>query len=110
MECKQVQGEFLSPIFSVPKKNGKIRLLLNLKQLNQHVPYSHFIMDCIYSALEVITQCCFMASLDLKDAYYSVKFTLITKGISDFVTTIRYISTQHTLMVCHLALAFSPNS
>jgi hypothetical protein len=58
MECKHVQVEFLSPIFSVPKKNGKIRLLLNLKQLNQHVPYSHFIMDCIYSALELITQCC----------------------------------------------------
>ena len=26
MECEHVKGEFLSPIFSVPKKNGKIRL------------------------------------------------------------------------------------
>ena len=47
MECKHVQGEFLSPIFSAPKKNGKILLILNLKQLNQHIPYSHFKMDCI---------------------------------------------------------------
>jgi hypothetical protein len=98
MECKHVQGEFLSAIFSVPKKNGKIRLILYLKQLNQHIACSHFKMDCIYSALEVITQCCLMASLDLKDAYYSVKFTLITNSISDFVTTIRFISTQHTLI------------
>jgi hypothetical protein len=30
-------------------------------------------MDSIFSALELITQDCWMASLDLKDAYYSVK-------------------------------------
>lgn len=72
-ECNHVHGEFLSPIFSVPKKNGKIRLILNLKHLNQYIPYFHFKMDSIFSALELITQDCWMASLDLKDAYYSVK-------------------------------------
>ena len=35
-ECNHVHGEFLSPIFSVPKKDGKVRLILNLKNLNQH--------------------------------------------------------------------------
>ena len=30
-------------------------------------------MDNIFSALELVTQECWMASLDLKDAYYSVK-------------------------------------
>ena len=72
-ECNHVHGEFLSPIFSVPKKDGKVRLILNLKNLNQHIPYEHFKMDSIFSALELITQECWMASLDLKDAYYSVK-------------------------------------
>ena len=45
----------------------------NLKNLNQHIPYVHFKMDSIFSALELITQDCWMGSLDLKDAYYSVK-------------------------------------
>lgn len=37
-----IKKEFLSPIFSVPKKNNKVCLILNLKQLKQHIPYSHF--------------------------------------------------------------------
>jgi hypothetical protein len=30
-------GEYISPIFSVPKKDNKVRLILNLKRLNEHV-------------------------------------------------------------------------
>ena len=30
-------GEYISPIFSVPKKDNKARLILNLKRLNEHV-------------------------------------------------------------------------
>ena len=73
VECDHVQGEFLSPIFSVPKKNGKIRLILNLKQLNQHIPYIHFKVKNIGTVLDMLTENCFMATLDLKDAYYCVK-------------------------------------
>ena len=54
-ECNHVHSEFLSPIFSVPKKDGKVRLILNLKNLNQHIPYEHFKIDSIFSALELIT-------------------------------------------------------
>ena len=51
VECEHVQGEFLSPIFSVPKTNGKICLISNLKQFNRHIPYAHFKMENIkYSA------------------------------------------------------------
>ena len=71
--CDHEPGEFISPIFSVPKKDNKIRLILNLKHLNQYVQYHHFKMDSIHTALELITQDCWMASIDLKDAYYSVK-------------------------------------
>ena len=44
------KSEFVSPNFTVPKPDGGIRLILNLK-----------------------TEGCFMASFDLKDAYFSVK-------------------------------------
>ena len=40
-------GEFLSPIFPVPKPDGSIRIILNLKKLNQSVEYLHFKMDSV---------------------------------------------------------------
>ena len=66
-------GEYISPIFSVPKKDNKVRLILNLKRLNEHVKSYHFKMDSIHTALSLVTEGCWMASLDLKDAYYSVR-------------------------------------
>ena len=71
--CAHENGQFISPIFCVPKKDGKIRLILNLKQLNSFVAYHHFKMETIQSILAMITPNCWMASIDLKDAYYSVR-------------------------------------
>jgi hypothetical protein len=65
-------GEFVSPIFVRPKKDGTSRMILNLKDLNQHVQYHHFKMETLVDAIRLMTPNCFMASVDLKDAYYSV--------------------------------------
>ena len=67
------EKEFVSPIFMSHKNNGGIRLILNLKQLNKNIEYHHFKMESINTILNLITKDCFMASIDLKDAYYSVK-------------------------------------
>ena len=64
--------EFLSPIFTVPKSERDVRMILNLKDLNQYITYRHFKLDNITTILLNITQDCFMASFDLKSAYYSV--------------------------------------
>lgn len=64
---------FTSNIFLRQKRNGSHRLILNLKPLNPYVEYFHFKMTTLSSALELITPNCFMASIDLSDAYYSVR-------------------------------------
>ena len=64
--------EIISGIFLTPKKDGTFRLILNLKQLNHFIPYHHFKMDTLKSILKLVERNCFLASLDLKDAYYSV--------------------------------------
>ena len=42
--------------------------------LNTHVQYHHFKMDSLYIVIQMVKPRCFMASIDLKDAYYSVPF------------------------------------
>jgi len=67
------QDEFISPIFLTPKSDGSFRLILNLKKLNESTPHIHFKIDTVESVLLLVTKDCFMAKIDIKDAYYSVK-------------------------------------
>ena len=69
-------GEFISPIFLRPKKDGTNRMILNLKALNKHIQNFHFKMETLASATKLMTPKCFMATLDLKDAYYTVPIKL----------------------------------
>ena len=64
--------EFISNIFLRKKKDGTYRMILNLKQLNEFIVYHHFKMDSLQAATELMKPGCFMASIDLKDAYYTV--------------------------------------
>ena len=65
-------GEFISQIFVRPKKDATYRLILNLKKFNKFVKYHHFKMETIHTATELMKKNCYMASIDLRDAYYSV--------------------------------------
>ena len=73
VEAPHSQGEFVSSIFLRLKKNGvDYRMILNLKELNKSIVYRHFKMDSLKTATDLMTQGCFMASVDIKDAYYTV--------------------------------------
>ena len=66
------QGEIISPVFAGTKKDGNCRLILNLKQFNKAVEYEHFKMDTIETISHLIVKDRYMASVDLKDAYYCI--------------------------------------
>lgn len=66
------QGQFISQIFPRPKKSGGVRIILNLCKLNHYVEYEHFKMETLNAVLGLMKQNCFMGSIDLKDAYYSI--------------------------------------
>ena len=65
-------GQFVSSIFLRPKKDGSLRLILNFKKFNKTVAYHHFKMNSLHTIIKLVTKNCFMASRDLKDAYYSI--------------------------------------
>ena len=46
-----MKGNSFLLIFIFPKKDGTYRLILNLKNLNDHVEYHHFKMDTLQSAI-----------------------------------------------------------
>lgn len=71
-EVSHMNGEVISPVFLVPKKDGSGRMILNLKCLNQSIEYEHFKMSSINDARFLIQRNCFLASVDLEKAYYSV--------------------------------------
>jgi hypothetical protein len=66
------EDSFISNIFSRPKKDGGLRVILDLTELNKDVTYRKFKMDSLQTAIDLMTPHCFMASIDWKDAYYSV--------------------------------------
>ena len=98
----RVPDGFISNIFIRPKKDGAFRMILNLKPLNKFVDYHHFKMDTFRTALKLIRPGCFMASVDLKDAYYSIPI----ENSSCFNGKGDTISLHAYLMVCHLPPGF----
>ena len=71
-QIPESQRYYVSPIFVTPKKDGSVRMILNLKRLNQSVEYVHYKMDTLETALKLITPNCFMASVDLRSAYHTL--------------------------------------
>ena len=67
------KGEgIISNIFIRSKKDGSHRLILNLKEFNKNIAYYHFKMDSLNTIIKLMQKDCFMASIDIKDAYYSI--------------------------------------
>ena len=70
--CVRESGDYIFIVFIRPKRDNTFRMIMNLKKFNQHLTYHHFKMDTIRTALAMMRPNCYMTSLDLKDAYYSV--------------------------------------
>jgi hypothetical protein len=64
---------FISNIFLVQKKNGKVRPVINLKKINQYEEYHHFKQENLKIVLDLIQKNDFMTSADLTDAYFSIE-------------------------------------
>ena len=73
VECEHEAVEYISPIFLWENTDGTQRLILNLKSLNKYLEYKHSKMQTFKTVLTLIQPNCYLATIDLKDVYYSVK-------------------------------------
>jgi hypothetical protein len=62
----------LSSIYTVPKKNGKRRPVINLRWVNEHIEKKHFKMSTMRDVKQALTKNCWMASLDLTDCFWGL--------------------------------------
>lgn len=96
IETQRERNDYLSNVFTRDKKDGGKRMILNLKQFNTHITYRHFKMESIYQVLDIIRPDVYMASIDLKDAFYSIPIYIKhQKYLKFFVTNKIY---QYTSM------------
>ena len=65
-------GQFLSQLFLIPKKDGSSRPVVNLKALNKFITRKKFKMEGAHFLRDLLRPGDWMASIDLKDAYFSV--------------------------------------
>lgn len=84
-KCVPCKGQFISSYFLVPKPNGKDRFVLNLKKLNKFIDTAHFKIEDLRTALKLISQGCYMSTIDLKDAYFLVKMHPESKKYLRFI-------------------------
>ena len=63
---------FYSTYFLVPKKTGDLRPILNLRPLNRRIFVESFKMESLKNVVSSIRPGEWLASLDLKDAYFHV--------------------------------------
>ena len=77
---KKSQNQFLSPTFLVEKKDLGYRPAINLKKLNQNIPYIHFKMKGLFLIQVLLKKGDFLCTLDLKDADFSVTLHKICRN------------------------------
>ena len=63
---------FYSHMFLVPKKNGKLRPIINLRELNNYLVIPSFKMETTVSVAAAVQPGDWATSLDLTDAYFHV--------------------------------------
>lgn len=68
--CKDDSNQFLSSVFTILKRDGSYRFILNLKNLNKFVVSYHFKLEDIRTVCKLLSKDDFMCTIDLKHAYY----------------------------------------
>lgn len=63
---------YYSRLFLVKKKNGKLRPVIDLSQLNKHIKLDHFKMETQESVRTTVRDHFWTVSIDLQDAYLHV--------------------------------------
>ena len=83
----QVGRGYYSTFFVVPKKDGGLRPILNLRQLNTHLIIPHFKMETLRSIMKSLVPGDWAFSVDLTDAYLHLCGSSTVSEVSQVLCT-----------------------
>ncbi|EYC06130.1 hypothetical protein Y032_0078g1207 [Ancylostoma ceylanicum] len=63
---------WISSMFGIPKKDGSVRPIINLKPLNRFLRIPHFKMEGLHLVPDVVSVGDYCAKIDMTDAYFAV--------------------------------------
>ena len=78
------QGQFLSNLFLVEKKNGGNGPAINLKNLNKFILQEHFKMESLHCLKLFLEQDDLLCKIDLKEAYFSIPLNINSQKLVRF--------------------------
>ena len=65
-------NQFLSNIFLTPKKDGRYQPVVDLRNLNQIIPYHKFKLESMKQLKELLQKGDLLVKIDLQDAYFAI--------------------------------------
>lgn len=63
---------WLSPVFAIPKRDGTFRVIVDYRNLNEHLQAVHFKMESARTVADLLEEGDFAVTLDLHKAYYLI--------------------------------------
>ena len=86
-----LESDIVSRIFTVPKPNSKVRMIIDLSLLNLQINKVSFKMEDKEIIKSIINKNDYLASIDLKDAFFSVSLHKDSKRLTCFeLNGVRY--------------------
>ena len=71
--CEKEEGDFISTVFLVPKKEGGNRLVINLKPLNKFIHCQKFKIEDYRCVRNMLSRNDYLCKIDIKDAYFMIE-------------------------------------
>ena len=70
--CSPDPNQFISNIFTIPKKDGGRRPVVDMRELNHFAEYLPFKMEDISQLKDILRRGDYMTKLDLQDTYLTI--------------------------------------
>lgn len=79
-------SEWVSPLVIVSRKNGKLRLCVDFRKVNEAVVADCYPVPVIYDLLSKFAGQKFFSKIDLKNAYYQLELHPESRDLTAFIT------------------------